>query len=523
MKNHGTNYWASIAPSDVAITNDNLFQTNYWNNSAQTFRFELIDDDNTYLIHPIGHNDKYNTDNYTDAYALYCDYESVASNNVSAANVTLDESRLHKRHPEGFEWLLEKESEYTYTIRLKANPRYLLAVINDGVGSALGTGINDMGNIVVQLTPSATSTPTNKQKWELTYAIPEGIYCIQNRSTSQYLSNPQIFNERVYTDDLNWNDNQKWLVDHVHNGLYFITAHNTTGTAMSLSSSTPTENGSVYIDGNMAQPRFMWQIERLEGGSYKISNAQSNSYGQNFALKIYYHASTITSVVNGSYVANQDRNDEWYMYQLKDASLIALPEDYDRSSFFKSSLSKLANIGYTNNYSNHYLVDYGTTEAKLIERMAFSKITLIRTHGVKTSISLSPTGSDGSLTANEVLNLELDYSDLIIYGACNTAQDGLNGSNLVTATVQAGARSVIGFENIVNSSACNMWCNKFFEYYSSYYDDPSKNLLDVCIEVDTYVQENSEYYEYSFYDDNNELVYSTVKNYIIAGEISFSN
>ena len=38
-----------------------------------------------------------------------------------------------------------------------------------------------------------------------------------------------------------------------------------------------------------------------------------------------------------------------------------------------------------------------------------------------------------------------------------------------------------------------------------------------------YVQENSEYYEYSFYDDNNELVYSTVKNYIIAGEISFSN
>ena len=29
MKNHGTNYGASIAPSDVAITNDNLFQTNY--------------------------------------------------------------------------------------------------------------------------------------------------------------------------------------------------------------------------------------------------------------------------------------------------------------------------------------------------------------------------------------------------------------------------------------------------------------------------------------------------------------
>lgn len=73
---------------------------------------------------------------------------------------------------------------------------------------------------------------------------------------------------------------------------------------------------------------------------------------------------------------------------------------------------------------------------------------------------------------------------------------------------------------MIDSGACNMWCETFVEYDTEYYDDPLKSFYDVCRDTDSYVQDNADYYEYT---DPNTGIYSTVKNYVIAGEITFPN
>ena len=65
-----------------------------------------------------------------------------------------------------------------------------------------------------------------------------------------------------------------------------------------------------------------------------------------------------------------------------------------------------------------------------------------------------------------------------------------------------------------------MWCETFVEYCTEYYDDPLKSFYDVCRDTNSYVQDNVDDYEYT---DPNTGIYSTVKNYVIAGEITFSN
>ena len=57
----------------------------------------------------------------------------------------------------------------------------------------------------------------------------------------------------------------------------------------------------------------------------------------------------------------------------------------------------------------------------------------------------------------------LAFSELIIYGACSTAEGGENANNIVTYTRSADCKTVIGFEESVISKELNMWCEKFFE------------------------------------------------------------
>ena len=64
-----------------------------------------------------------------------------------------------------------------------------------------------------------------------------------------------------------------------------------------------------------------------------------------------------------------------------------------------------------------------------------------------------------------------------------TAQGGETANNLVTATAAAGARTVIGFNQIVDGPQCNDWCRDFFRVYADYYGDSTKTFEDVVTEV----------------------------------------
>ena len=86
---------------------------------------------------------------------------------------------------------------------------------------------------------------------------------------------------------------------------------------------------------------------------------------------------------------------------------------------------------------------------------------------------------------------------------------------MVTATVDAGARTVIGFENSVYSTACNRWCMKFFEYYVTFTNQSGKTIMDVCVATDKYMQNDILYEGY----DGDRLI--SLKNFVVCGEITF--
>ena len=123
----------------------------------------------------------------------------------------------------------------------------------------------------------------------------------------------------------------------------------------------------------------------------------------------------------------------------------------------------------------------------------------------------------GSSTTTDMAALSSDYfdnSDLIIYGACMTAQGGMSDSgNLVNMTISKGARTVIGFENSVYAPACNAWSEYFFQIYATYINVEEKNIADVCDRAD-FIMRDHPYYR----SDDGTI---TLENYIIAGEINF--
>ena len=100
-------------------------------------------------------------------------------------------------------------------------------------------------------------------------------------------------------------------------------------------------------------------------------------------------------LILGDYVDNDSYRDEWEISKLE-AALLAIPESYDRSSYFGAIADDLSGIGYEACFNNHSTISDGITCTQLIDYMKESRILLLRTHGNRTSVNTS----DGLLTRN---------------------------------------------------------------------------------------------------------------------------
>lgn len=375
---------------------------------------------------------------------------------------------------------------------------------------------------------SQSSSYSWTYSFTITLVIDEGIYFFKNKEVGKYMQIDDNDGSAYDTSGaimelwgFDGGDYQKWQLIHVGDGYYKILSVKS-GMALCVPSGSTNEDGVALIQQSYSNlSRKKWKITKSTSGAYILRPKSGESYDTDWCMCAGDQFLWITDGLNveqKAYVNNDSYKDEWVLELSRDSNdsaFIALPETYDRSSFFATAIAYLENIGYMDNFDNHATVSAGMSQDDFLDHLRCSKITLVRTHGSETSISL--TGD--SLTRNELLALPSDtlaYSELIIYGACLTASGGASGANLVAATVSAGARTVIGFENSVYSGACNSWCTKFFEYYSLYYNNDSKTIYDVCYDTDAYMQSDS-YYERIA--DDGSLV--SLANYVIAGEQTF--
>ena len=380
--------------------------------------------------------------------------------------------------------------------------------------------VNNAGKLVlyVSLSKFTGSAPMTVYGATYTYnSLPQiGTYYIQNAQYQQYVNvmGPSM-NEGTIIHQLGFSTENrfKWEIEHVEGSggyIRFKSLYSGLYIGVDPSNSLRIRQYSTTSDNTL------WRFELLDNYAVKIICKASESSGTVLSAPLNAGSGVGEWLTQRAYTDDSDYSDEWYLHMFRDASFVALPENYDRSSFFGNALGYIETIGYTNNFNNHNFVNLGTTKNQLLGYMSCSKITLIRTHGSPTVVEVT----DGYLEISDLIALPtnyLSYSELIIYGACGTALGGKMASNLVAATIYAGARTVIGFQNSVAPTPCNEWCAYFFQMYSLYYNDTSKTLVDVCEKTDEYAQENIRRYEYT--NSNGDLV--SLRNFVIAGATTF--
>lgn len=311
-----------------------------------------------------------------------------------------------------------------------------------------------------------------------------------------------------------------WDVSHVGDGYYIICPHGFPGLALTYNSANSDVLVSSYTSGNTSQ---QWSFTNNGKGRYVIESRLSN--GTSFLATTGPEGANTVGTPSTVVVDNND--EEWSFIPVLDASLIALPSDADRSSYFDDIATDLASMGYSNVYNNHSVRMYGLSRDELLCYMANSKITLIRTHGDTGSI-VTDDINGVALTIEHLEYIDNPYlfedSELILYVACLTGQGGVTGDNLVNATLASGAQNVIGFENVINTYAANEWSQKFFEKMNQYSSNSQKTLASICEEIN-FESSSAAYQDQYVYRDYYEYVYSegaitvevSIRKYVVVG------
>ena len=151
-------------------------------------------------------------------------------------------------------------------------------------------------------------------------------------------------------------------------------------------------------------------------------------------------------------------------------------EGVDRTSFMDLPVP----TGYTK--SRNINLNHQQT----LSLMQDSRIFIGRSHGNATTFVCY----NGNLTKDTMQALqpgELNNLKLVVYGACATAQGGLQGDNLVNATYEAGAQAVIGFTDRVGAEGCNGWVKALITSLNS-----GNTIHDAMDDADDAVREQPE-------------------------------
>ena len=126
-----------------------------------------------------------------------------------------------------------------------------------------------------------------------------------------------------------------------------------------------------------------------------------------------------------------------------------------------TSLSNFQSYARNTNYASFVLkqdIDKNTCLASLQSATIFAS----RSHGGPTGITLATC----SMEMEDIKGLPdnaLASTRLVYYGACSTASGGSTANNLVNTTYNKGAKTVIGFQDVVYCDATTIWSSQFFK------------------------------------------------------------
>lgn len=250
---------------------------------------------------------------------------------------------------------------------------------------------------------------------------------------------------------------QKWTFTHTGDGYYTIVSQD--NLYLSISSTSGQSDLSAIIKTGTVTDDMKWRVTPSSGTSYVI--APLTGIASNQAL-----SSNLQTCDNSSSAGNSI---SWELTQTTGAIFIAIieanVEEEDRTASFDSARASLQAIGYDvqspiiDRWSNNPHL----TNLEVAMLMSTNRIFYSRSHGAQDHLQLFGYGFSIS-TIEDCADNFLSACELVLYGACLTGEGRENGNNLVNATVNAGAQTVVGFDQVVNRVEVDNWGREFFAH-----------------------------------------------------------
>ncbi len=338
-----------------------------------------------------------------------------------------------------------------------------IATVNSSTGAVTGVSPGQ-----VTITVSKTDYPNLTLSFTLIVTdLKEGEYYIQNKKTGLSVGiedGTMSAGTSIEQQCFKAKDYQKWIFTHLDQGYYTIRSANSTSAYYLGVEDDSTQTGAyVVLRTGTITDGMKWKIYKTSNGTYKFIPKTGEASGLVLNLNSDIDEESTPNIRLAQMEYENDTNyvDEWVMYAYVDSTFIAIPDSYphDHDATLDGVLSSLHQIGYTTNLTLEEATIYTCVMA-----MATGKVVYFRLHGEQEKIILDNSTKNG-LTVENIEDLEdeiFSNCQLVVYGSCEVASTDNGSNNIVNATKNKGATTVVGFEQKVNCDSTNTFMEAFF-------------------------------------------------------------
>lgn len=301
------------------------------------------------------------------------------------------------------------------------------------------------------------------------------VYSADDRMLGINLSAGELLNSKFSNTAI-----YEWRVRYQGNGYFSISRGNNY-----LYCTGSTSGTRVLLSSNVSQNGCLWKITK-SGNYYQL--APKSAVSGDTASAVLGLNSAVPTLVSSSSQYGRLRIIRSHYYYNYDMTIYAAEDHYHSNNY--SSHTDIFNYAcsslYLKNRDNQCLIFTNNDEpyydtSEITDLMKTSNMFVLRAHGSPTSFVLNAKDGNGSFIGstttynisliNNMNSSALNNLKCALFLSCSSAEDsysdGSSASNFVTAVVDRGARSAIGFDGSVDCRRASMFSSYFFEYFAN--------------------------------------------------------
>ena len=312
--------------------------------------------------------------------------------------------------------------------------------------------------------------------------VANGTYFLKNKKTNRYAdiqNGTMAAGTQIEQQDFDGSYSQRWVFTHLGDSTYSIkSANSPTPCYLGVKDDLTANDQPIVLRTGSLTDGMKWKVSKTTSGAYKLTPLTGEADGRVLAVGWYVANTNGIDIEQRDYVADDNYKDEWILTGFEDVTFVSIPSEGHNHTITATAFEYAQSVGL-NSKREYSQVDKESLSALI----ATTKFFYIRSHGAMAEIVLN----GDSLTISDLggyVSGVFQYCEFILYGACLTGSGGADANNLVNATYDCGAKTVIGFTKSVNCQEMNIWAEAFFTALKS-----NKTVFDACVAASSFVSQ----------------------------------